>query len=59
MKIKSINKLFYKSLLGLLVVCSASSCKLDEYNPVSLSEQDVLKNYSGWKAYQSNCYSGL
>lgn len=59
MKIKSVNKLLYRSLLGLLVVCSASSCKLDEYNPVSLSEQDVLKNYSGWKAYQSNCYSGL
>ncbi|WP_255563567.1 RagB/SusD family nutrient uptake outer membrane protein [Mucilaginibacter rivuli] len=39
---------------------SVSSCKkLDEFNPTSLSEQNVLTNFAGWKAYQSNCYTGL
>ena len=33
--------------------------KLDEYNPTSLSEENVLRNFNGWKAYQSNIYSGL
>lgn len=59
MKIKSINRLLYKFLFGLSTVLFVSSCKLDEYNPVSLSEQDVLKKFDGWKAYQSNCYTGL
>lgn len=56
MKIKN---LLYKSILGLSVALSVTSCKLDEYNPISLSEQDVLSKYDGWKAYQSNCYTGL
>jgi starch-binding outer membrane protein, SusD/RagB family len=59
MKIKSIKKLLYRSLLGLSIALSVTSCKLDEYNPVSLSEQDVLSKYDGWKAFQSNTYTGL
>lgn len=59
MNVKNLNRLLYKSLLGLTIALSVSSCKLDEYNPVSLSEQDVLKKYNDWKAYQSNCYTGL
>ncbi|WP_207513895.1 RagB/SusD family nutrient uptake outer membrane protein [Longitalea luteola] len=59
MKLKKLNRLFYKSLLGLTIAVSVSACKLDEYNPVSLSEQDVLKKFNDWKAYQSNCYTGL
>lgn len=44
----------------LLVTLSVSSCKkLDEFNPTSLSEQNVLTNFAGWKAYQANCYTGL
>lgn len=59
MKVKKLNRLIYKSLLGLTIALSVSSCKLDEYNPVSLSEQEVLKKFNDWKAYQSNCYTGL
>ncbi len=33
--------------------------KLDEYNPGSLSEENVLRDFNGWKAFQSNIYSGL
>jgi hypothetical protein len=33
--------------------------KLNEYNPSAVSADNVLNNYKGWKAYQSNCYSGL
>ncbi len=49
-----------KSTIG--VKCSSiplPSCKLDEYNPAALSEQDVLTKYDGWKAFQSNTYTGL
>jgi starch-binding outer membrane protein, SusD/RagB family len=59
MKIKNIKGLIYKSLFGLTITASVTACKLDEYNPVSLSEQDVLSKFDGWKAYQSNCYTGL
>jgi hypothetical protein len=59
MKIKIIKRLLYKTLVGLTIALFVSSCDLDEYNPTSLSEADVLKNFNGWKAYQSNCYTGL
>ncbi len=59
MNAKKIKRLLYKSLVTLTVAVSISSCKLDEYNPVSLSETDVLKKYADWKAYQNNCYTGL
>lgn len=59
MKIKNIKSLIYKSLLGVGIAASVTACKLDEYNPVSLSEPDVLSKYDGWKAFQSNCYTGL
>jgi hypothetical protein len=54
------KKIRFASALSLLIGLSISSCtKLDEYNPASLSEENVLRNYNGWKAYQSNIYSGL
>jgi hypothetical protein len=59
MNAKKINRLLYKSLVSLTIALSISSCKLDEYNPASLSEGEVLKKYNDWKAYQSNCYTGL
>ena len=59
MKIKNIKGLIYKSLFGLTIALSVTACKLDEYNPISLSETDVLSKFDGWKAYQSNCYTGL
>lgn len=59
MKTRNIKTLLYKSLLGLSIALFVSSCKLDEYNPASLSEDNVLRNFNGWKAYQSNCYTGL
>ncbi|MFL5741478.1 MAG: RagB/SusD family nutrient uptake outer membrane protein [Flavisolibacter sp.] len=60
MKTSIIKKIIYTCAVGLLFGLCVSSCrKLDEYNPASLSEQNVLTNFNGWKAYQSNCYTGL
>ena len=54
------KKIFYAGVLSLLFAICVTSCrKLDEYNPASLSEENVLRNYNGWKAFQSNIYSGL
>lgn len=48
-----------KGVFGLITAVSVFSCSLDEYNPSALSEENVLRNFNGWKAYQSNCYTGL
>ena len=59
MKIDIIKSALYKCGVGLFIALSIPSCKLDEFNPVSLTEEDVLRDYAGFKAYQSNIYSGL
>ncbi|MFT4095066.1 MAG: RagB/SusD family nutrient uptake outer membrane protein [Niabella sp.] len=59
MNINNINKTLYICGLGMLIAWCLSSCSLKEYNPSSLSEENVLKNFNDWKAYQSNCYTGL
>lgn len=60
MKTNSIKKILSMSAVTVLVALCLFSCKkLDEYNPASLSEDNVLRNFNGWKAYQSNCYAGL
>jgi len=59
MKIQIIKKTLYRCGFGLLIALSVPSCKLEEYNPTSLSEENVLRDFNGWKAFQSNCYSGL
>ena len=53
------KKVLYISGLSLLLIFSIQSCKIDEFNPTSLSEETALRNFDGWKAYQSNCYTGL
>lgn len=59
MKFSIIKGILYKCGLGVLITLYISSCSLKEFNPVSLSEEDVLTRFDGWKAYQSNCYTGL
>lgn len=59
MKNLNIKRILYNSTFGLILLFSVSSCSLDEYNPSALSEGNVLSNFDGWKAYQSNCYTGL
>ena len=60
MRTNIIKKILSASALSVLFAFCLSSCKkLDEYNPTSLSENEVLKNFAGWKAYQSNSYTGL
>src|SRR6187401_2181937 len=60
MRTNIINKILSACAVTVLVAICVSSCKkLDEYNPVSVAEDDVLRNFSGWKAYQSNNYTGL
>lgn len=55
MRTNIIKKALYIGGLSL----SIASCSLQEYNPISLEEQETLNNYAGWKAFQSNCYTGL
>ncbi|WP_207425140.1 RagB/SusD family nutrient uptake outer membrane protein [Pedobacter sp. SYSU D00535] len=57
MKIQNIKRVLCG--VGLVVALGVPSCKLDEYNPASLSEENVLTDFNGWKAYQANCYTGL
>lgn len=59
MKTNMIKTICYTCVLGLFTALCISSCRLKEYNPTSLSEESVLRTFDGWKAYQSNCYTGL
>src|SRR5215207_4839221 len=60
MRTNIINKILSASALTVLIALCVPSCKkLDEFNPTSLSEENVLRNFNGWKAYQSNIYTGL
>lgn len=59
MKTNFIKRVSYKYGWVLLLAVYTSSCSLKEYNPSALSEDNVLRNFDGWKAYQSNCYTGL
>jgi len=53
------KKILYTCTVILSIGCCISSCSLQEYNPVSLSEESAVRTFDGWKAYQSNCYTGL
>lgn len=59
MKTINIKSLLLKCTFGLSLALSLSACSLNEYNPSALSDENVLSNFSGWKSYQSNCYTGL
>ena len=59
MKTINIKRVLYKYGVGLLAAASLTSCSLQEYNPAALSEGTTVSNFNGWKAYQSNCYTGL
>jgi len=59
MKTNNTKKIIYKCILALSLTLYITSCRLDEFNPSALSEDNILKNFSGWKSYQSNCYTGL
>ena len=59
MKTHNIKGIFYTCALGLFLSFYLTSCSLDEYNPSAVSPENVLKNFSGWKSYQANCYTGL
>jgi starch-binding outer membrane protein, SusD/RagB family len=59
MNTKNIKRLFYTCGLSLSIALSVPSCSLQEFNPASLSEENVVRNFNGWKAYQSNIYTGL
>ncbi|WP_346238618.1 RagB/SusD family nutrient uptake outer membrane protein [Niabella insulamsoli] len=59
MKRINIIKCLRATVLCIVIAGAVSSCSLKEYNPTTLSEETVLKDFEGWKAYQSNCYTGL
>ncbi|TCC96593.1 RagB/SusD family nutrient uptake outer membrane protein [Pedobacter hiemivivus] len=56
---KNIKKIFCTCGLGLLMILSVPSCKLDEYNPNALAEEEVLRDFNGFRSFQSNIYTGL
>lgn len=56
---RNIGRIMITACLATMLVTYTPSCSLHEYNPSALSEDNVLKNFNGWKAYQSNIYSGL
>jgi hypothetical protein len=59
MKNQLIKKIFCGCGLGLLMVTSVPSCKVDEYNPNALSEEAVIRDFAGFRSFQSNIYTGL
>ncbi len=59
MKLSLIKRKIYNCWLGIIAILLLPSCSLHEFNPSALSEDNVLRNFNGWKAYQSNCYTGL
>jgi hypothetical protein len=60
MRTYSTKKIVFAGTFSLLMaICILSCKKLDEYNPGSLSEENVVRDFNGWKAFQSNIYSGL
>jgi hypothetical protein len=60
MRTNIIKKIISIGALSVFITSCFSSCrKLDEYSPTGLSEDKVLTNFDGWRAYQSNIYSGL
>lgn len=59
MNTKIIKRILYKGGLSLFIAFGISSCSLNEFNPVSVSEESAIRNFSGWKAYQANIYTGL
>jgi hypothetical protein len=60
MRTNVLKKIAFAGTFTLLIAICISSCKkLDEYNPAGLSEENVLRDFNGWKAFQSNIYSGL
>lgn len=59
MKNQFIKKAFSACGLGLALLLTVPSCKLDEYNPNALAEGDVLRDFNGFRSFQSNIYTGL
>jgi hypothetical protein len=59
MKNQFIKRVIFTGALGLLMILSVPSCKLDEYNPVSLSEENVIRDFNGFRSFQANIYNGL
>jgi hypothetical protein len=53
------KRILYISVAILLIGMYTPSCTLKEYNPVSVSEESALRNFDGWKGFQSNTYTGL
>lgn len=53
------KRLLYISGFTLFMAWAISSCSLKEFNPTSISEESALRNFDGWKGFQSNCYTGL
>lgn len=53
------KRILYISGVSLIIAMCMSSCSLKEFSPTAVSEESALRNFDGWKSYQSNCYTGL
>lgn len=52
------NKL-YSAALALCAMASLASCDLDEYNPKSLSGDEMLATYEGFYGLEAQCYKPI
>ncbi|MDR0541297.1 MAG: RagB/SusD family nutrient uptake outer membrane protein [Dysgonamonadaceae bacterium] len=53
------KNLVYKMAMVLCTAAIITSCSLDEYNPTSVSGDETLATFDGWKGMQTYCYSSL
>lgn len=54
------RKQIHKAALFLCAATIAlSACELTEYNPSSVSKEETLATFEGWKGMQSTCYTPL
>lgn len=53
------KKIIYKAALFFCLTATLNSCELDEYNPSSMSGDEILTTFEGLKGMQATCYSSL
>ncbi len=53
------KKIFYRLAMVFMISTTFNSCSLDEFNPTSISADEILVTFDGWKSLQTQCYHSL
>lgn len=53
------KKILNKIAIAAITASTVTSCGLDEYNPASMSGDEILQTYEGLKGLENYCYSAL